>query len=310
MSPAALTPPVVRTGTVGALLLVASSLLWGCWSLVCRGAEALSSTPLPAARQTVVVVLVMAVVLVPLAAYRRTTTTTTTTTTTAPSSTTKLALLGITDALNSLCFFAALQLTNVAVAILCHYAAPLLVAALAPRFLHEPRRHGTLSALTITGVGLVCVLQPWAALHGDDVVGAALGLLSAGFYAASVLLGKSLVGLRSTVDVAGWPKLVSLPVAVLAAFACTGGVEVEPLPLAVLVGGAVVCGVLPLLLFYAGLQRLPASQAGVLTLVEPLTAVVLSAALLGEALGAPVMVGGVLVLTGVVLVARVAGETT
>ena len=296
-----MSPSALSLSTSGTTLLVTSSILWGCWSLVCRGAEHASSRPVPAALQTFVVVAAMAVVLVPLAARERATSSTT-----RDGSWRWLALLGLTDALNSLSFFAAMQHTSVAVAVLCHYAAPLLVARAAPLLLRERRVKGTAGALMLAVVGVVLVLRPWVAVDHDDVVGAGLGLLSAVFYAASVLIGKRLVGHRGNVEVAGWPKLVSLPVIALAVVAGGVVVDVEPLPLAILVGGGVVCGALPLLLFYAGLRRLPASQASVLTLVEPVTAVAIGVVVLREPLTWSVAVGGAFVLVGVALVARTA----
>ncbi len=298
---------------LGAVALLVSSMLYGCWPVVCRTAAGLSSVPLPAARQSVVVVAVMLAALVPLALRhrRRLQTQQPSASSFAPTDHWRFALLGVTDALNNLCFFAALQLTSVAVAVLCHYASPLLVTALSPVVLGERRRQRTAIAVAGATIGLLLVLQPWATRAPADLMGAGFGLLSAVFYAASVMLGKALVGdgssgdsRRGVVEVAGWPTLVSLPVVVAVACCGTGGIGVEAAPLLVLVGGAIVCGVVPLLLFYAGLQRLPASQASVLTMIEPVTAVVVGATILGEPLTAVVVVGGATVLAAVLFVRR------
>lgn len=288
--------------TRGVLLLVLSSILWGCWSIVFRTAEQLSTTPLPAARQTAVVMAVQLLLLLPLA--RRATTTATTTTTTAKNDRFWFVALGVCDALNAMSFFASMQRTSVAIAVLCHYAAPLIVAALAPVVLHEPRRAGTWAALAVAVAGVVVVLSPWANVSAGDVEGAGLALVSAGFYAASVFIGKHLLARRSTIEVAAYPKWSAVAVTAVGAVVFTGGVHVELGPLALLVGGSVVCGALALLTFYRGLSLLPASQASVLTLVEPLTAVIVGVVVWHEPLTAGIVVGGLLVAFAVVRVTR------
>ena len=64
---------------------------------------------------------------------------------------------------------------------------------------------------------------------------------------------------------------------------------------------AVVATVIAYGLFYAGLRSTPGSVAMILTLLEPVTAVVLAAALLGETLTPANLVGGVLLLGAVVV---------
>jgi DME family drug/metabolite transporter len=64
---------------------------------------------------------------------------------------------------------------------------------------------------------------------------------------------------------------------------------------------AVVATVIAYGLFYAGLRSTPGSVAMILTLLEPVTAVVLAAALLGEALTVASVLGGALLLGAVLL---------
>ncbi len=64
---------------------------------------------------------------------------------------------------------------------------------------------------------------------------------------------------------------------------------------------AVVATVVAYRLFYAGLRSTPGSIAMILTLLEPVTAVVLAAALLGEPLTVANVLGGVFLLGAVVL---------
>jgi drug/metabolite transporter (DMT)-like permease len=62
------------------------------------------------------------------------------------------------------------------------------------------------------------------------------------------------------------------------------------------------CGVTAALVFYAGLARVRASQASVLTLMEPLVAVIVGALVWHEVPGPWALVGGALVLGGAALI--------
>ena len=64
---------------------------------------------------------------------------------------------------------------------------------------------------------------------------------------------------------------------------------------------AVVATVIAYGLFYAGLRSTPGSVAMILTLLEPVTAVVLAAVLLGEPLTVASVLGGALLLGAVLL---------
>jgi drug/metabolite transporter (DMT)-like permease len=297
-------------GATGAVFLVLAAALWGCWSIVFRSAEALSTTPLPASRETAVVFVTILAVMGPLALIsrrRQLVAAAAAGTVMGPRGARAwswMLVLGVTDALNALCFFQAMQKTTVAIAVLCHYLTPVLVAVLSPLVLGERRRPSTLVALGVALSGLVLLLRPWLELSHDDVYGAGLASLSAVFYAATVFIGKGLFGSFNPFEVTAWSKLTSVPVLVVAALVMSGGLAVEGMPLLVLVGGGVLCGSLPALLFYAGLQRLQASQASVLTLVEPLVAVMVGVAVWGEPLTLLGVFGGGLVLLGALIIAQ------
>jgi drug/metabolite transporter (DMT)-like permease len=62
--------------------------------------------------------------------------------------------------------------------------------------------------------------------------------------------------------------------------------------------------VLAILTFFAGLQRLGAAQASMLSTLEPVVTVLLAALLLGEHIGAAQAVGGGLILAGVLWLTR------
>jgi DME family drug/metabolite transporter len=78
----------------------------------------------------------------------------------------------------------------------------------------------------------------------------------------------------------------------------------EAWPLLVYLG--VVPTALAYVLFTAGLRRAPATAAGIVSLLEPLTATLLGVLVFGESLGATGVAGGALLLGGIGLLAATA----
>ena len=159
------------------------------------------------------------------------------------------------------------------------------------------------------------VLVVVGALGGLVLVSAAAGLSVTGPRpAAGVLLAVASGTTYAVATALGRPiSEAHDPVAVATVTSCAGAVGLVPLGLLSagphLTGDPVVVGLLGYLgvmtlalaygLLYAGLRTVAGSAAVVATLLEPLTAAVLAAVVLGERLGALGVVGGVLILGAV-----------
>ena len=74
-----------------------------------------------------------------------------------------------------------------------------------------------------------------------------------------------------------------------------------------IVGIALLCTVVAITLYFAGLERIGPVRASTLSTIEPLCAVVLAAILLGETLAPVQLAGGALILAGAVGIARARG---
>jgi drug/metabolite transporter (DMT)-like permease len=263
---------------------------WGTWPLILKRA------PMPASLQSAIVMLVLTLVSLPVMLRDRLPVRA------APRQWLAVAWLGVSDALNIGFFFAAYQRTSVAIAVLTHYLTPILVAVLAPVVVRERPAARTYASVAISFVGLLLLLEPWrAGLSREDFLGAALGAGSAVFYASNVLVNKRLVAVFSGSEMMFFHGLVTVPL-LFAVVPPTEYALVTGPSLAYVVAGALGPGALCGLLFVWGLRRIAASHASVLTLLEPFVAVVLAAAVLGEGLGLVPVAGGVLILTGAILV--------
>lgn len=275
---------------VGYALVAIAAAGWGTWPLI------LKSAPMPAALQSAVLMLMLTLASLPVMLRDRVDVRPTL------AEWGGVAWLGVADALNVVLFFAAYQKTTVAIAVLTHYLTPIFVAIAAPLVLRERALARTHVAVAVAFAGLVLLLAPWrAGLGRSDVVGAALGAGSAVFYASNVLVNKRLVKAFSGSEMMFFHGLLGTPLL----FALVPIEQYSLVPtraLAVVLLGALGPGALCGLLFVWGLRRIEASHASVLTLLEPVVAVVLAAAVMGEGLTAVSVAGGALIVAGAVMV--------
>ncbi|HSC90387.1 MAG TPA: DMT family transporter [Gaiellaceae bacterium] len=213
----------------------------------------------------------------------------------------RVLVVGALLAAHWLLFFETIKRASVAVAVLTVYTAPIFLAALAPMFLPEHRSRVALVALAPAAAGLVLM-----ALAGDEggavaPAAVALGLGAAVTYAALVIATKRLTLSVEPATIAFW-NYAAAAVCLLPFLG--GGSRVLPhgaevLWVAVL---GIVFTALSGLLYIWLLRRVTAQAIGILAYLEPVSAALLAWAILGEELGAAVVVGGALVVAAGLLV--------
>ena len=183
------------------------------------------------------------------------------------------------------------------------YTYPAFVLVLAAAFLGEPVGRRSLVALSATlgGVVLITGADPAAA----DPRGVGVVLLAAVVYASYITVS------RTTLEDVSAPTLTAhvMPAAAgsfLVVGAATGTLSLPEGPVAwgAVVGIAVVATAVPIFAFFAGLSRIGAGPAAILSAVEPVSTVALGAVFLGEPVSTVVVAGGALVLLGVLIVPR------
>jgi drug/metabolite transporter (DMT)-like permease len=282
------------SAAIGYALVITAACAWGTWPLVLRTAERIA--PMSPALESALMMLVIAVVTGPLVLRDRV----------AQKANVAqwlgIAWLGAADALNAFFFFEAYQRTSVAVAVLTHYLAPLLVALGAPLLLRERPTARACLAAGIGLAGLVLLLEPWRpGARPADFGGAAFGAASAVFYASNVLVSKRLTHIFSGSEQMFYHSFVALPLLTLMVPRSEwGGIDLRSALTVAL--GSVGPGALAGLFFVWGLRRIAASRASTLTLLEPLVAVLVGAGFYGETVGALGIAGGALILLGAGLV--------
>ncbi len=271
----------MRRDLRGTLAVALSACGWGTWALFLRGHG------LPPSWQSVLILCVMAVASLPAALSRRGPRR-------PPAVWGLLLLAAATEAGNFFFYFSALDRGPIAVAVLTHYLAPVVVAACAPFFLREPLGRRTPWALFASLAGLA-LLVLGGGVSGAALPAAILGATSALFYGANTLVSKKLLGPLSNAELLSYHcALSALLLALLAREPVPPLRAFVWLPLV----GALCIGAGGGALYYAGLRVIPAQRASVLTYLEPLVAAMVGAIAFGERLGAAGLVGAALILAG------------
>jgi drug/metabolite transporter (DMT)-like permease len=197
------------------------------------------------------------------------------------------------DALNILTFFAAIHYTTVAIAVLSHYVAPILIAIAAP-YIDRTSARGVVPAAIVALAGLVIVLEPWATPAEGAAIGATLGVLSAVCYAGNMFVVRRLAIRIGAPKAMAYHSLVAA--VLLAPMLLVGLDEINLSGVALLGSGAVTIGAGSGVMFAIGLARIGSARAAVLCFAEPLVAVAVGVVAWHEPLRPLVFVGGALVL--------------
>ncbi|HEY1813202.1 MAG TPA: DMT family transporter [Kofleriaceae bacterium] len=205
------------------------------------------------------------------------------------------------DAVNVAAFFGALGTTTVAIAVISHYAAPIIVALVAPRIEGVTTR-GARAAALVALLGLAVVLEPWHAPAAGALLGAALGLVSAVAYAGNVFAVRRLAASIGSARAVAYHSL--LAGAVLAPLLVWHASDLTFGPVARVAAGATTIGAMSGILFVAGLTRIGAARAAVLAFAEPVVAVLVGALCWNQTLHPIAAIGGAAVLAAGVHVAR------
>jgi drug/metabolite transporter (DMT)-like permease len=206
--------------------------------------------------------------------------------------------------IQSTMYFLALERIDASLSALLLYAYPAMVTGAAVLLGRERSTPALLGALGVASLGTLLLLND--GLRGDaDTLGVLFGLASAVGYTAYILVGDTLVA--------------SLPPLLLAALVTAGGAlsfgsygvatqslrfSLDGTAYAAIVGCAVIGTVLSVGTLLAGIERVGASMASVLSTVEPATTVLLAVLFLGETANGVQLVGGALLLAAIVLCQR------
>ena len=207
-----------------------------------------------------------------------------------------LCASGVTLGLNWVLLFEAYRFTTVATATLCYYCAPTLVILGAALLLGEKPSGKHIVCAAVTAIGMVLVSGVAEKGNTVSAKGIAFGLAAALFYAATVLLNKKLKQISvpdRTIAQLFVSSLVLTPYVAITGMGM-GEWSVKA-TVCLLTVGIVHTGIAYLLCFGA-MEKLPARSFALLSYLDPVIAVILSAAVLREPMGIGGAIGAVLII--------------
>ena len=198
-------------------------------------------------------------------------------------------------------YFSALKYASAGLVALLLYLYPVLVTVLEIVIEKKPLTRQKLLALALSFFGTVLTIGPQ--LVGQPL-GVLLGISAATIYSVYILVGNRLSGKADVIS-------SSATVMGAAALVFGGVVSIRGLQLPASNMGwcavfAIVflCTILAMITFLAGLERVGATNAAMLSTFEPVTTIVLAWLVLGEQMTFMRILGGLLILLAVFILAR------
>ena len=205
---------------------------------------------------------------------------------------------GIAMGINWILLFEAYKYTTISAAALCYYFAPVIVTVVCPLLFRERLTGKQILCFVMSTAGLVLIIGTDSlGKGGTDVVGVLFGLGAAVFYASVILLNKFI---RHVARIHRTLLQFFAAIIILVPYvACTGGVHLSGLDGAgwacLLTVGLVHTGI-TYCLYFSSLKDMRGQEAAILSYIDPLTAVLISAVFLGEYMSPQQIAGGILIL--------------
>ena len=214
-----------------------------------------------------------------------------------------LCLSGAAIGVNWILLFEAYNYTSVATATLCYYLAPMFVILASPLVVGERLTAKKMICVLAALLGMVFVSGVLEAGGGSsDLKGVLLGLGAAVLYASVVLMNKQLGDVPAydrTIVQLGSSAAVLLPYVLLTED--IGALTFTPGTIGLLLVVGVVHTGMAYAMYFGSLMQLKAQTAAILSYIDPVVAVLLSALVLREHMSLLSGLGAVLVLGAAVI---------
>ncbi|MBT3189328.1 MAG: DMT family transporter [Anaerolineae bacterium] len=211
-----------------------------------------------------------------------------------------IAIGGVWYVAQTLAYFTALSMTAAGLVGLLLYLYPAIVALIGAIAFRERLSKAKLGALGLALLGTAFTLKP----DGDGFsLGIVLALTAAFLYAGYIVVGGKLmekVDIRSATAVI----MLSTGVSFGGIVAIRGFQAPNEISGWVAIAATVICSIIALGTFFAGLEKVGSTNAAILSTTEPFVTVGLAAWWLGERLEFSQLLGGILILFAVIFLTR------
>lgn len=209
-----------------------------------------------------------------------------------------LVCSGACMAVNWILLFEAYKYTTVAIATLSYYFAPVLVTVASAILFREKLGKKQVFCFLMSTLGIVIVTGVTDLGSGsNNTVGILFGLGAAVLYACCILLNKFIKGVGG-IERTFLQFLAAIAVMVPYVL-LTGGISLENMDgtgwLCLLVVGLIHTGV-TYCMYFTAVEHIPGQEVAILSYIDPLVAVIIGVAVLGEPLTVQQLIGGAMIL--------------
>ncbi len=215
-----------------------------------------------------------------------------------------LALSGAFLGVNWILLFESYNFTSVAISTICYNCAPMLVVLVSPIFFRERLNFVKIIcvAVAFVGVAFVSGIFEQGAVSVTGLLGIALGMAAAVFYAATIIMNKKLTSINP-MDKAIVQFASSTVVMFIYCLFTTRSDELvfgtKTVILLITVG--VIHTGLAYFVYFSSLPHVTSQNVAIFAYIDPVVAVVLSALVLKEQLSNSVIIGAVLVIASALI---------
>lgn len=207
-----------------------------------------------------------------------------------------LAISGAAIGINWILLFEAYRYTTVAIATICYYLAPAFVTLGSP-MVGEKLSGKKLAAIGVAMVGMVFVSGVLKGNQESSFWGVVLGVGAAVFYASVILMNKKLSPIGAydkTLCQLGAASLVVVPYILIVGGMDFGGMSTLSWVMLSILG--IVHTGIAYALYFGGIRDVNAQTAAILSYLDPVLSILLSALILRERLDVFSIIGAVLIL--------------
>ena len=215
-----------------------------------------------------------------------------------------LSLTGAAIGINWILLFEAYNYTTVAVATLCYYMQPTIVVLLAPLLFKEKLTVKKLICATAAIIGMALVSGVFGGTEGQNsnIKGILFGLGAAVFYSTVVIMNKKISGIdayqKTTIQLLS-AGAVMIPYLLLTNGFVTGRPDATTIILLLIMG--IVHTGLAYVLYFGSMDGLRTQSVALLSYIDPVSALLLSAVFLREPLNLSGIIGAVMIIGSAVI---------
>lgn len=216
----------------------------------------------------------------------------------------KLVLSGIFIGINWILLFESYRYTTIAVSTLCYYLAPVFVIIASPFLFNEKitLKKGICILTTLIGAALAFGVFDKSSQGSTQILGAVLAVGSAVFYATVIIMNKKITGIspydKTLVQLAS-AAIIMVPYVLFKMSPESISFDSRTIVLLLVVG--VVHTGFAYQMYFGTLEKLKAQTAALFSYIDPISAVIISALVLKEAISILTVIGAVLILGSAII---------